>query len=421
MTPLEPGALSRRGFLALGSLSALSWRTAQALAVAEAASPQTFASGPAASAIVLWMDGGPSQLETFDPHPGTAIGGPTRAIKTRVPGIEIAAGLPQVAEQLDKIAVIRSMVGKEADHDRAAHLMRTGYQPTESLVHPAFGSICAAQLSPSELPPYISFLSGNSHSRAGYLGDDYDRLCLGDPERPPRNMVAHVSPSRLLSRMDSLSALERRLKQRSPGLSDRTLHESQVQRAISIVRSEQTRAFRIEEESSELRARYGDTPFGRACLAARRLVEVGVRCIEVQLPRWDSHVFNFETHAELNAVLDPAFATLLSDLAERDLLKSTLVVWAGEFGRTPTIKGLEGRDHWPHGFSVALAGGGIRGGQVIGETDPQGSPKPKRPVPVQDLLATMLTAMGINPRVEHMVGSRPVKLSEGTAIQELLS
>ncbi len=413
-----PFAVSRRGFLQLSSLSALSWCSAQAFADVSTSLEKRPARAKAA--IILWMYGGPSQLETFDPHPGSPTGGPTRAIKTRLPGVEIGAGLPLLAEQMDKIALIRSMVGKEVDHDRGAYLMRTSYQPTESVVHPAFGSICAANLPSGDLPPYINFLGGGAQSRAGYLGDLYDRLIVGDPQEPPKNMIANVPRDRLRERVSLLHSLELQLGRRNPQLGDRTLHEQQVNKVLAMVGSAETKAFDLRGEPARIRALYGDTPFGRSCLAARRLVEVGVRCVEVQLATWDSHLFNFDKHAELNATLDPAFSGLLVDLEERGLLDSTLVVWAGEFGRTPKIQTLQGRDHWPYGFSVALAGGGIRGGQVIGATDPEGSPKPIDPVSIPDLFATLLSTMGIDPAAERTIGSRPIKLCEGAPIARLL-
>ncbi len=201
-----PFAVSRRGFLQLSSLSALSWCSAQS--IADVGTRLEKRPSRAKAAIFLWMDGGPSQLETFDPHPGSPTGGPTRAIKTRLPGVEIGAGLPLVAEQMDKIALIRSMVGKEVDHDRGIYLMRTSYPQTESVVHPAFGSICAANLQSGDLPPYINFLCSDAHSRAGYLGDLYDRLIVGDPQEPPKNMLANVPPERLRERVSLLRSLE---------------------------------------------------------------------------------------------------------------------------------------------------------------------------------------------------------------------
>ncbi len=185
--------------------------------------------------------------------------------------------------------------------------------------------------------------------------------------------------------------------------------------------SEQLRAFDVSNEPLALRRSYGDTPFGRGCLAARRLIEVGVRCVEVTLDGWDAHVNNHAIHRERLAVLDPALSALLRDLRERGLLERTLVVVAGEFGRTPTINPVGGRDHWPTGFSVALAGGGVRGGRVIGETDPDGKDNPTNPVTVGDLHATILTAVGIDPKkVNQTPIGRTVRFSEGEPIAELL-
>jgi uncharacterized protein (DUF1501 family) len=194
-----------------------------------------------------------------------------------------------------------------------------------------------------------------------------------------------------------------------------------IEQALAMMGSAQLRAFETSDEPAAVCAAYGDTPFGRGCLAARRLIEQGVRCVEVTLAGWDSHTKNHETHERLIKILDPAFAALIADLRERDLLRHTVVLCGGEFGRTPRVNPLEGRDHWPHGFSMAMAGGGVRGGQVIGETDPEGGKKVADPRSVADVHATVLTALGIDPAHEEMTPvGRPMKFSEGAAIAELL-
>lgn len=187
--------------------------------------------------------------------------------------------------------------------------------------------------------------------------------------------------------------------------------------------SDQLRAFDVSREPLSLRAEYGHTPFGRGCLAARRLIEVGVRCVEVTLGGWDSHVNNHEVHRKLVQVLDPAFASLLRDLKRRDLLSRTVVLCGGEFGRTPKVNIAGGRDHWPGGFSMALAGGGFRGGLAFGETDPEGVKGPTRPTNVNDLHATVLTALGLDPSKENTAPAtgRPIKLSSGRVIRDLLA
>jgi uncharacterized protein (DUF1501 family) len=185
--------------------------------------------------------------------------------------------------------------------------------------------------------------------------------------------------------------------------------------------SEQLKAFDIAQEPLEIRREYGETPFGRACLAARRLTEVGVRCVEVTLGGWDSHVNNHEIHKSRAAELDPAFAALIRDLSRRGQLERTIVLCGGEFGRTPKINPFGGRDHWPIGYSVAIAGGGLNGGQAVGETDPEGKKEPARPATIADIHATVLTTLGITPGKENIspVG-RPIKLSEGKVVGELM-
>ena len=193
--------------------------------------------------------------------------------------------------------------------------------------------------------------------------------------------------------------------------------------ARAMMGSDQLKAFDVSREPASVRAEYGDTPFGRGCLAARRLIEVGVRCVEVTLDGWDSHVNNHEIQGKLVKTLDPAFSALLRDLSRRDLLKRTVVLCGGEFGRTPKVNPLGGRDHWPNGFSLALAGGGLRSGLVLGETDPEGKKDPVKPTSIEDVHATILTALGVDPGRENIAPAtgRPIKLSSGKAIRELLA
>jgi hypothetical protein len=421
--------IGRRAALGL-SLSGLGWLAAGRLGIAAEgrgpgeAGAREGGSGPdqaPMSLIVLWLDGGPSQLETFDPKPSRRVAGPGRSISTKVPGLSVGEGLPQVAEQADKIAVLRGVMGKEGDHERATILMKTGRRPEIGLVHPALGAICAAELpeAGTEIPRYVAVLGSGRAARGGYLGQGFDAFRLGDPREPLRDVAASVPEARLDSRLADLERVERAFADAHPGAharAAREAHEARTARALRTMRSPQLGAFRVEEEPAATLRAYGDTPFGRGCLAARRLVEVGVRCVEVSLDGWDTHIDHFEANARLCAALDPAFAALLRDLTERDLLRRTVVLCAGEFGRTPAINAAEGRDHWPHGFSLAMAGGPIRGGIVVGETGPDGEAPPS-PIAIADVGATVLTAMGIAPEREHeTAGGRPVKLSDGKAI-----
>jgi uncharacterized protein (DUF1501 family) len=224
------------------------------------------------------------------------------------------------------------------------------------------------------------------------------------------------------SRLEDLEVVERAFSAGRTRSVENTRHEATLVDARRMMTSEQLRAFDVNSEPAAIRTEYGDTAFGRGCLAARRLIEVGVRCVEVTLGGWDTHANNFEGHRQQLRVLDPALSALISDLRRRDLLDSTIVMCGGEFGRTPTINRLDGRDHWPHGFSMLLAGGGLRGGAVVGATDPDGGPKVAEPHSIGDVHATVLTALGINPAKENISpAGRPIKLADGTPIPALFS
>lgn len=413
--------LSRRAALQVAGSGALAWLSPVAQVLARLPEP---GGEPARSVIVLWLAGGPSQLETFDPHPGSRIAGGTGAIDTRAPAIQLAAGFERLAEQADCIAVLRSLVSPEADHERGTYVGQTGFPPDPTVVHPSIGAVCCHELplGAVEIPRHVSILSGQWPSRGGYLGAEYDAFKTPDPRDPIPDLRAPVSDQRVRQRLSDLDTVDRAfLRGRAgqlAGIPDRQL----TLRAQAMMSSEQLRAFRVEDEPAAVRARYGDTPFGRGCLAARRLIEVGVRCVEVTLGGWDSHVENHAIHRRLVATLDPALAALLAELRERDALQRTIVLCAGEFGRTPRINPLGGRDHWPHGFSAVVAGGAIRGGVVVGATDPEGSKRVEQPHPFADLHATLLSALGIEPHRELMTPiGRPLKLSEGTVLRELLS
>ncbi|MBX9790065.1 MAG: DUF1501 domain-containing protein [Pirellulales bacterium] len=379
---------------------------------------------PAQSIILLWLAGGPSQLETFDPHPGRRIAGETRAIDTAARGVQLAGDYPLLAEQMESLSVVRSMVSQEGDHERGTYLAQTGYRPDAATVHPSIGAICCHELplAGAEIPRHISILPGAWPSRGGFLGPGYDPFTLGDPRQPVPDLLSQLRGERATRRVADLEVVDRAFARGRARQVDETLHRDLRARARTMMSSEQIKAFDVGDETAELRRRYGETPFGRGCLAARRLIEVGVRCVEVTLGGWDTHVDNHELHRGLAATLDPAFAALVGDLRERGLWSRTVVLCAGEFGRTPTINALAGRDHWPRGFSAVLGGGGLRGGQVVGSTDPEGKAAPSDPQRFPDMHATVLSALGIDPRRELISSAgRPLKLSEGTPIARLLS
>ena len=377
----------------------------------------------ARSIILLWLAGGPSQLETFDPHPGSAIAGDTGAVDTPVRGIQLADGYPRLAEQMESLAIIRSVISREGDHERGTYTVKTGYRPDPTVVHPSIGAICAHQLpaGTTEVPRHISILPSPMPGRGGFLGDRFDAFQTGDPLNPVPDVASRVSPTRDAQRVRDLDVIERAFARGRKDRAEATLHAATMQSARTMMSSEQLRAFDVTYEPAALRAAYGDTPFGRGCLAARRLIEVGVRCVEVTLDGWDSHVNNHSIHQGKAAILDPAFSALIRDLKDRDLLSRTVVICAGEFGRTPTINRLAGRDHWPNGFSIVLAGGGLRRGVAIGSTDPEGRREPADPVPIADIHATVLTAVGIDPRtlMTTPIG-RTIRLSDGQPLRQLL-
>jgi hypothetical protein len=417
---MHPG---RRTFLKAAGLAGLSWLTPVSHLLARAAEKQADKKQPAQSIILLWMQGGPSQLETFDPHPGTDIAGGTGAVDTAVKGVRLAEGLPLLAKEMGSVALLRAVTSKEGDHERGTYLMKTGYRPDPTVVHPSIGAVCCHELpgDKTEIPRHISILPSQWPGRGGFLGEEYDAFKTGDPLEKVPNVTARVPEGRDRERLKDLDFLEGEFARGRPHLSEAAGNRTIINSARQMMSSEQLKAFDVAQEPARRRDAYGNTPFGRGCLAARRLIEVGVRCVEVTLTGWDTHADNHKYCKEQAAILDPAFAALLRDLRERKLLEKTVVICAGEFGRTPQINGLGGRDHWPNGFSVALAGGGLRCGQVLGATDPQGKAEPTDPVTVADMHATVMTAVGIDPKkvMTSPIG-RTLNLSEGKVIKGLL-
>ncbi|MDE0937898.1 MAG: DUF1501 domain-containing protein [Mariniblastus sp.] len=422
----------RRSLLKMAGLSGFSWLTPLATRLARSAEADR--RGKAKSLIVLWLEGAPSQLETFDPHEGTVIAGGSKARKTNVKRIKLGEGLEQVAEQMDHISLIRSVTSKEGDHERAIYNVKTGFRPDPTLIHPSIGSVICHQMNHErdrqvDIPRHISILPSKTPGRGGYLGDQYDAFKVFDPVQAIPDVASRVETERQLSRLEKLKFADRQfLKNRRNNLIvGDSLRNTNLDAAIKMMSSDQLNAFDVSQVSESERSQFGDTPFGRGCLAALRLIETGVRCVEVTLTGWDSHVNNHETQAGRINILDPAYASLIKELKKRDLLDSTMVVCGGEFGRTPWINPLGGRDHWPRGFSIALAGGGIQGGRVIGETDSNPARDAaakgllKEPHPIEDVHATVFSAMGIEfqNELDTPVG-RPMKISEGKPVKALL-
>ncbi|MCU0706837.1 MAG: DUF1501 domain-containing protein [Pirellula sp.] len=418
------GCLLQAGFLT---------QVAESIARAKETSSKSRSAGKRPKAmILLWMQGGPSQLETFDPHPGTVIGGEAKAISTSLPELSIADTLPQTAELMHHATLVRSMVSKEGDHERATYNMKTGWRPDPTLVHPSIGAVlCHQTQSNIEIPRHISILAGEWSSRGGFLGSTYDAFRLGDPKDPLPNLKSYVAKDVLQQRIGDLEQIESRFRRGRMKDLDRnkTLQSISTERATVMMASEQIQAFEIERESQSVQQSFGDTPFGRGCLAAVRLVEQGVTCVEIELSGWDTHVENHTLQSGRCKILDAALHGLVQLLLERDLLDSTVVMCGGEFGRTPKINIADGRDHWPTGFSTVLFGGPFRQGYVHGETTSELIEEGKEPlqgvkdpVRVEDLHATLLHGFGINfaEEIQTPIG-RPLARSQGSIIEALMA
>lgn len=421
--------LFRIAAASLGGISCSPWIPKLAMAAGSRRPPK--------ACILLWMAGGPSQMETLSPKPGHSNGGPTKAISTAVPGIELSQNLPGLAEQMKDVALIRSMKTREGDHGRATQLMMTGYRPMGGMTdYPVFGSLVSHRLKPSDspLPGFVSIAPFRlANLGSGFLGPDHSPLVVSGASNDPNTRanltvenldVAGGDPTVLNERQSLLNML----RQGAPSSSTAAIkHASVYDQAMRMVETRGEGAFELDEEKTELRDAYGRNRFGQGCLLARRLVERGVPFVEVTLDRsadasWDSHLNNFRTVTSMCEILDPAWSTLLSDLRDRGMLESTLVMWMGEFGRTPKINPNRGRDHFPDAWSVALAGGGIAGGQVYGATTKDGMEVADRPVSAPDLYATMLEGLGIDSTGDNAMGNRPIPLVDegGTPIRELL-
>lgn len=373
--------------------------------------------------IVLWMNGGPSQLDTFDLKPGTRYGGPFKPIPTRADGIEICEHLPKLAEQMNDVALIRSMNTPEGSHERGRYLMHTGYLPLGTGGHPCFGSIVSAELGSEEaaLPNFVSVTLPSIGP--GLLGMSHAAFHVPNPaeQLPNIDSPAEVTPPRFRRRLNMLGSLERDFVRSGRG--EEAVHHARVYRqGVRLMRSPAVNAFDVSRERAAVRDAYGRNAFGQGCLLARRLVEAGVSCVEVTLNGWDTHLDNFNRQQQQMNIIDPAITSLLADLRSRGLRQKTLIAWLGEFGRTPKINILGGRDHWPGGWTAALAGAGIRGGTVVGQTSRDGTEITDRPVTAPQFFATLASVLGIDPAKENLSGNgRPLRLVDhGEPVREIL-
>jgi hypothetical protein len=437
--------LSAAGIAGVSGVSASGWLGA----LAQAAGTRE----QIRSCILLWMSGGPSQIDTFDPKPGHANGGPVKEIETAVPGIRISEYLPRLAQRMKDIAIIRSMSTREGDHSRGTYLMRTGYLPQGPVNYPTLGSLVSKELADddTELPGFVSIGPYRAFSPAayasGFLGPKYAPLIVGDSNNffvaqqgnayeqylrvQNLDRSGSVSADQFDARLELLETLEDEFRAERPDLAPRS-HQAAYQQAVRMMKGKARKAFNLDDESSQVRDSYGRNAFGQGCLLARRLVEQGVPFVEVSLNGvsgnqafgWDTHQNNFNGVKALCGVLDPGWATLLDDLRVRGLLDTTLVVWMGEFGRTPKINSQNGRDHFPNAWSTVMCGGGINGGQAIGRTSKSGETVEDHKVSHEDLLATVVSALRLDPNKQNMSNvGRPIRLVDpkAKAIQEIIA
>ena len=438
--------ISRRNALWCGSLAPFGL----GLTHAPAESSEQAFRAPAKNCVVIWLDGGPSHLETLDPKPDAPgeVRGPLDSIATSLPGVTLTECLPQTAQRMDQVAVIRSMTSPLGEHNFGTHYLLSGYRPTPVLEYPAFSSAAAALTSEeATLPSHIAVpdyrVGGSKFSGNGFLPRRVAPFSIGsDPakrEFSVRDLSATLPVDRLSRRRAFVKQLEqftRRLEATTSGAAATTspIDDPVLEQAWRLITSSEARqAFELDDEADSARNRYGRRTIGQSCLLARRLIERGVRFVTVNHRGWDTHqdlttrlkdgFAGAKTPVGLLPALDQGFTALIDDLSDRGLLDETLIVVMGEFGRTPKLNARAGRDHWPRVFSVALAGGGIRGGQVIGASDATGESPADRPITPSDLTRTIYTLLGVDP--DHLLQTadgRPIRMAteDSRVVSELI-
>jgi len=427
VTSSRNAELSRRAFLRFSAAGAALTSMSgwfDVLAAAAAGSPVKHK-----SCILLWMDGGPSQKDTFDMKPGTRDAGEFKPIATSVPGIQISEHFPKFARQMQHAAILRTLSTPEGGHARAKYYMHTGYREgVGGLTYPSLGSIASAELGAPGFPlPNFVSVGGKGSYGAGFLGARHQPLVVTDPGGGVANLAPLGDMKQFGNRVGLLEDLEAGFTRtrKAAVVTDR---QTTYRRAVALMRSREARAFDLSREPASSRAAYGGSKFGDGCLLARRLVEVGMPFVEVFQGGWDTHANNFPKVKELSGEVDPALSALVGDLKVRGLLDTTLVIWMGEFGRHPRITNKNGqtagRQHYPRAWSAVLVGGGIKGGQVIGKTDQEGFDIVERKISGIDFLASVCKVLGIDyTRQNQTPIGRPIRLVDkgATPVKELFA
>jgi len=372
------------------------------------------------SAILLWMGGGPSTMDIWDLKPDSPTGGPFRPIPTSG-DVEICEHMPMMAKQMHNMAIIRSMSTREADHTRGRYYMHTGYTPNPSIKHPSYGSVISKQLENEniKIPQFVSVNGGSMG--AGFLGAEYAPFLVNSDGRV-KNLDIKID-ARFYKRMQYLDMLENNFIKSNRGLLPRE-HQKVLKKTLDVLTSKQMDAMKVANEPEAVKERYGDNGFGKGCLMARRLVEVGIPFIEVGLGGWDNHQNIFPTLKDTRLpVLDRGMSALVEDLEQRGLLKDTVVIWMGEFSRTPQINANVGRDHWAASWSVVVGGGGMNGGISVGSTSEDGKSVEGIAYSSQDIMASVCNALNISLKTTFTSNNgRPMKIANsGRIIKELFA
>ena len=416
--------VTRRQALSLGASSAFcGWFGRLAAQAAEQSTPK--------SCILLWMAGGPSHLDTFDlkPEASDRIRGEFQPIDTAVRGIQISEHFPHFAKLLNHAALLRGMSTVESDHQLASYHVHTGYQKRAGgVAFPSLGATVSRELGQKDFPlPNFVCIGGGTRNavRSGFLGPDHQPLDVTSPDRGTDFLDPLTSQKEFQRQYDLLRRFDASFQASHP-VGSAQAHRSALERAVRLMNAEQKRAFDLSQESEKTRDRYGRGSFGQGCLMARRLVETGVRFVEVMMGDgvgWDTHRDNFPRTRDLSNEADLGMAALIEDLKEQGRLDSTLVIWMGEFGRSPQITSGGGRNHWARAWSSVLIGGGIRSGQVIGRTDRDAAEVLERPISVVDFLATVCTILGIDYKRENRAPGveRPIPIVDTSKPIQVLS
>lgn len=374
------------------------------------------------SVILLWMGGGPSTIDLWDLKPNTPTGGPFKPISTSADGVQICEHLPLLSQQMHHLSIVRSMSTREADHTRGRYYMHTGFVPTPTIEHPSYGSVISHELIKSvpelEVPAFVSV--GGSSIGPGFLGMTYSPFVV-DSNGNIRDLNGGIDQNRVAERLQMLELIEDNFISQKRG-SIALEHRKVVDKTVKLMTSKQMDAFKVSKEPQEIRDKYGNTGFGRGCLMARRLVEIGVPFIEVDLGGWDNHSDIFPTlQNQKLPELDKSMSALVDDLNARGLLDSTAIIWMGEFGRTPNINGNSGRDHWARSWSVVVGGAGFKRGIVVGETSQDGKEVVSESYSSEDLMASVLKSIGVSLETTYTSkNGRPMKIANsGRVIKEL--